>query len=92
MIFLNEIQYGFEHNQSYGAFPTWRGRVEPGPFLVAFPLCLVPARGYLFSGPTKSWFYRGQQTGLSRAEYAKLERIAGKGATTTTRWTYLTVI
>ena len=29
---------------------------------------------HLFSGPTKSWFYRGQQTGLSRAEYAKLER------------------
>ena len=29
---------------------------------------------HLFSGPTKSWFYRGQQTGLSRAEFAKLER------------------
>ena len=29
---------------------------------------------HLFSGPTKLWFYRGQQTGQSRAEYAKLER------------------
>ena len=29
---------------------------------------------HLFSGLTKSWFYRGQQTGLSRAEFAKLER------------------
>ena len=29
---------------------------------------------HVFSGPTKLWFYRGQQTGLSRAEYAKLER------------------
>ena len=29
---------------------------------------------HLFSGPRKLWFYRGQQTGQSRAEYAKLER------------------
>ena len=29
---------------------------------------------HVFSGPRKLWFYRGQQTGLSRAEYAKLER------------------
>ena len=50
------------------------------PFLVALPLGLVTARPgpgplfHVFSGPTKLWFYRGQQTGLSRAEYAKLER------------------
>ena len=71
----------------YGAFPPWRGLSGPcrvGPVFGC--VSTMPSSGpgllfHLFSGPTKSWFYRGQQTGLSRAEFAKL----GKGATTTTR-------
>ena len=48
----------------------------PGPFLVAFPLGVVPASGYFF---TVFWLSKievlsGPTTRLSRAEYAKLER------------------
>ena len=50
----------------YGAFPLQRGAV-PGPFLVAFPLGVVPASGYFF---TVFWLSKievlsGPTTGLS---------------------------
>ena len=56
---------------TYGAFPLQRGarfkRAVPGPFLVAFPLGVVPASGYFF---TVFWLSKievlsGPTTGLN---------------------------
>ena len=62
---------------SNGAFPPWRGLSVPCRAGPVFGCASTrPSSGpevlfHLFSGPTKSWFYRGP---TNRAEFAKLER------------------